>query len=222
METHVKWEENINQAKQIIKTTHSNQMEVARLALEVCEITWGGRNNRYGSEAYTVKRFAKEVGMHPSTLSNWIAIRKKIYESLTIQLQKKATYTDMWIVAREVGFKKSKHTIQKHMERHLSNNTFDRKIRYYLKQLKSLRSNFKDASNVKKLEPDTMQELKFYLKSILSRLNGVEAKDHNLVAITNRSSAAKLILGGTVKSKRKNNQGEWKHARKETSQESKI
>lgn len=204
---HSKWEENIALAREIVSTKKINQMRVATLALEVCEITWGGRANRYADEMYTLKRFANEIGVNMKTLSGWVAIKTKVYEKLSNNVQSKLSFSDCRRILDVVGYKKrTSESVEKIALKYISQDRFDFKIRHYCNNLRSLASNFKKGSAEVKCSKETLQEIKFYCTIILKKIPSIKPIDHGFAKKycgSNRHSAAKAILGGTIRSKRK-------------------
>lgn len=78
-----KWEEAITQAKVCISNMSKSRLKVAELALEVCDVRWGGGAHWANHEGtYTLKRFAEEIGLNPKTLSNWVRVKRNVHDKL--------------------------------------------------------------------------------------------------------------------------------------------
>lgn len=59
------------------------RMEIAAKALYVCEIVRGGQAHLDPNDTiYNVKKFAEDIGVHHKTLSQWIRIKRNVYDKV--------------------------------------------------------------------------------------------------------------------------------------------
>jgi hypothetical protein len=196
-ELEARWQANVSRAKEIVSIKSHNQMEVARLALEVCEISWGGSQHR---DKYTLSKFAEEIGIAGKTLSNWVAVRKKVYDKLPIAIAQKAGFVSLWGVARRVSpHADSEFVLKKYQE--LNSSKEDMKMRRYLGYLRSIAHNFQKQNAAMRLDNETMEEYLFYTKIIIRCIKndrpGLKAKDNGISgkdALTNLSAAQALSV----------------------------
>lgn len=78
-----RWERYVASAKVFVTKMNRSRMEVAKLAIEACDIQWGGGNHWKKFEGvFTIKRFAEEVGINSKTLSEWCSIKRLIHDKL--------------------------------------------------------------------------------------------------------------------------------------------
>ncbi len=83
-----KWETAIRKARTFITNYDKSRWIIAGLAVEVCDITIGGRQKE---DVYTLKRFADAIEILPSTLYEWVSAKRKVVDKLTVRQQKDAT-----------------------------------------------------------------------------------------------------------------------------------
>lgn len=69
------WDECVNLAKTAVRDYKAARIIVADLAIKACHIQKGGRPRH---EFYTVKKFAKAIGLPYTTVSNWVTVRQMI------------------------------------------------------------------------------------------------------------------------------------------------
>lgn len=78
-----RWTKYVAHAKTYVKGMNQGRMKIAELAIEACDIQWGGGNHWKKFEGvYTIKRFAAEIGVHSKTLSEWCAIKRLVKDKL--------------------------------------------------------------------------------------------------------------------------------------------
>lgn len=64
----------LSDIKELGRKVEAVQIEVAELAIKVCDIKHGG----FSANLYTIKDFAKDIGMHSKTLQNWVAAYRNV------------------------------------------------------------------------------------------------------------------------------------------------
>lgn len=81
--TEAKWTETVEKAKAFVLQISKCRLQIAELALEVCDVRWGGGAHWANHEGtYTLKRFAEEIGVNPKTLSNWVRVKRNVMDKL--------------------------------------------------------------------------------------------------------------------------------------------
>lgn len=187
------WHTAITQAKGLLGGRRVNQMRVAEIAMQVCEISWGGAK----PEGRTLTDFAKEIGVNQSTLSNWVSIRRRVYEKLNPELRAKATTHTLIQAARCVGEKATSLEINKAVGDLVYDYSPDRKMLSYLRHLRSISSCMNDGSSIFLCKKQTLEEIKFFASRIIEALErdgpkGLKAKDNGLcgIACSNTLGAA--------------------------------
>lgn len=68
------YEQIVSEARQHLEKIHFHKGEIAKLALEVCEI----RTGRAEKGSYTSKEFAKDIGVSYASLMDWVRIYKNV------------------------------------------------------------------------------------------------------------------------------------------------
>lgn len=72
-----KYQELVESAKNIMLQIECYQAEIARLALEACEIIRGGFKAEHESK-YTLKDFATDTGVEYGALRNWVQVYRDV------------------------------------------------------------------------------------------------------------------------------------------------
>ena len=159
-----KWNKSVSLAKELLERNKRRQIDIAKIALQVCEITWGGRSQ---VGCYTMKRFANETGINESTLSNWICVYRTVYEKLPVGQQNTVTYNDMCWVANKVNSNDSIKLVRQKMNDHLSMDTFQKKIATYVSDLRAIALNYREQSAAFKVDDWVNNEILFYCEQII-------------------------------------------------------
>lgn len=79
------WDRCVSEAKLLVMKRNIARIRVCELAMEACEeiIVGGGAHWSNFEYQYTATKFAKEIGIVPRTLLNWLRIKRYVYDSLT-------------------------------------------------------------------------------------------------------------------------------------------
>lgn len=72
--------ETLKEIERLEKKIVGYQQKIAMWAVEVCDIRHGGRSNGL----YTIKDYARDIGMNAKTLQNWV----QIYRNVVMKLDK--------------------------------------------------------------------------------------------------------------------------------------
>jgi len=77
------WEDCVSAAKVCVVRLTQYRMLIASLALKACEVRHGGGGHWNGFADYkTITAFAKEIGIHRKTLSEWISHKRNVVDKL--------------------------------------------------------------------------------------------------------------------------------------------
>lgn len=77
------WQSAVDIAREHVKTVALARQIIVKLALKVCDIHWGGGDHWNGFKGvYTMKRFAKEVGIEYKTLAQWMRTWRDVVDHL--------------------------------------------------------------------------------------------------------------------------------------------
>lgn len=201
-----KWIDAVERARHINSIKQLPQLEIASIALSVCEITWGGNKKEIRENPYTLTRFAKETGITPKTLGNWCTTYRNVYARLPQELKDQVSYTDMAYLAKFVNRETPADAVVKRVENYLSEDTYETKIARYLQHIRSLAHNFETSGAALRCNNKILEEVTFYCQSIMrairrdkkgikGQMNGV-ARSVNIKAL----SIARATLGERTKS----------------------
>lgn len=180
----IKWSENVKEAKQTYVGRNKSQMKIAILALEVCEISWGGSKN---DSLYTLTRFGKESGINPKMISSWICVYKKSYEKLDPITRNTASYTQLAHTASRVSYDASEKHVNE-IFKDVTDKSKDHTLLRYCSNIRSIafllnNKKFADEANIK-----TLKEILFYskiiTKCIIENHPNIKAEDSGLAALS--------------------------------------
>jgi len=192
------WQQNVERAKLLYASRHQNQMEIARVALEVCEISWGGTPQ---TNKFTLLRFAEECGISSRTLSNWVGVRRAVFEKLPPEASSNATFTQLAAISARVKPDAPRSHVFKVYDDLVNVSSVDLKMRKYIGALRSTAYNFSRMNAADAIEKNTLEEVLFYAQIIVGAIKKThpESKptDHGLASknkIRGMSAAQALML----------------------------
>lgn len=165
------WAKNVNEARAIMAAKSYSQMEIARLAVESCEITRGGAAQK--SSLFTIKKFAKEVGVNVKTLSMWICILRNVYDKLDVDLRFSASYTTCMTASKTTSPDDSPERVRAKVRKLMSATSLDAKIGRYLGTLRSLSHNFESRDVAERVDKKILEECAYFCEQILDNIRKV-------------------------------------------------
>jgi len=190
---YLKWDENVDKAKNLLGNVEYHQMDIAELALEVCEITWGGCPKAF-DEKLTVKRFANSISVSHKSLSNWIAIKRGVFDRLTVKNRQSVSYTVMGKAARLVHADYSRDKVNKIVEEISDRSEIDFRILNYLSDVKALLYNFDQNSAAFKCKSSVVEEVLFYTTRLVSVIKKdkpkIKPRNNQLIAVGKKGAHA--------------------------------
>lgn len=68
----------VNKIKDLEDKIHIYEVDIVKIALEVCDIKRGG----CAHHLYTIRDFAKDIGMNSKTLQNWVSAYRNVVPKL--------------------------------------------------------------------------------------------------------------------------------------------
>lgn len=74
----------VKQGKRLLEEIGTYQAEIAKMAVEVCDIRHGGKTKE---KIYTMKDFAQDLGMKPKTLQGWVATYRDVVVKAGIEIK---------------------------------------------------------------------------------------------------------------------------------------
>lgn len=194
------WEKNISEARSIIATTKNQQIKVATLALEVCEISRGGGRR----DLYTITRFAKEIGVNKKTLSTWMSVKKLCVDKLPKNIVYNAKYSDLLRTSILLKNNSSNKEVLKAYEGVTGGSSIELIVKGYIRELRSLHYNFelKDAANLcdEKILQETLyfcngiiKKIKESNRNIFPQINGISSKANRRFISINEAIGNKAL-----------------------------
>lgn len=183
----------VDEGKKLVGSIRSHQVKLAHLATQVCTIRHGGISNAF----YTIKDFAKDIGINPKTLQDYVAIYRNVIKIVGISPEK--CTPEQWraaskvrrtvelkgsVVRREVGLehrkmgvvKSSPEEIKKSFHKHLSGEldvnhklyNWNSELLYIATSLPKMDLNTADKSVLREMLTNTMY-LREFLSNTLSK-----------------------------------------------------
>lgn len=77
------WQRYVVKCKAIVHQMNRHRMDIATMALEACEINYGGGDHwKKHKDVFTLKKFAEEIGMTYKTLHRWVKVKRDIVDKL--------------------------------------------------------------------------------------------------------------------------------------------
>lgn len=182
---YLKWEKNVLEAKQLSKSSKDKPyIRIAQLALEVCEISWGGAKKKIAGNPYTLTRFAKEIGVNPKTLSNYCAAYRAVHARIPKNLTANLSLSEVKHIAGGITKDTPTEEVIRLVTNHNSIHSYERKISRYMRHLRSLSNNFKNGGAALAVSEELLQEITFYCQAILKAIKAdrenIRAKDNGL------------------------------------------
>ena len=157
----IRWQKCITRAKSIKEMVRNNRLLLADIALEACDIIWGGGGhwNNY-SRQRTVSDFGAAIGINAKTLYEWINVKQHVVNKL-----KRGDYSapKLWKILRAVQEKVNKDTdpatVQEIYNRELSRDGPNLQIKRVIRSTKSTK-HFVTKTDLSEIHKEDLEELK--------------------------------------------------------------
>jgi len=82
------YQEYVELGKQVVDQVNDRQMKICSYAIEVCQIRHGGRSDKL----YTMKDYARDIGLNNKTLNQWMLVYRNVILKLTPQQRETMTW----------------------------------------------------------------------------------------------------------------------------------
>jgi hypothetical protein len=179
-----KWKENLERARIILASKNKNQLEIAKLALEVCEVKHGGDNR--GEYKFTLKNFAKEAGLNPKTLYQWCLLKRNVYDKLSAENRFKAKFSHLTFINRRVNSSTPGTSVNAAFKELFESPGIDQVVLRYCSDVSSLLAHLKKPNFKSLVDRKTAEELGFYLKQAAAAFDShypkIRAQNHGNAA----------------------------------------
>lgn len=174
------WKKCVEEAKLLVTQYKNARFKVAELAMRVCILHHGGRAS---IQRYTIRQFAKEIGMPEKTLWEWVRMKRNIYDNLDEKQREGLTlsqmkYMDMKLkgVERDDKFKPKLLKAYKEMSKKSETTV---KMEKYLQHLKSIHFNFIHKLMLKDCDPEVLGEIIHLCRDIVFHGSKFDKKKDN-------------------------------------------
>lgn len=166
-----KWREYVNRAKSFVKQMNKLRMGVAKLALEACDIQWGGGGHWKKFEGQrTIKHFAEEIGVHHKTLCQWVAVRRDVVDKLPVGLYVEENYAAALRVRNKVKKSTPQKKVEELYETEIARGGDSYILHQFIKRVKTGHYFITEKANYKKLAKDDLEELEQLCVGIVKRV----------------------------------------------------
>lgn len=91
----VKGKRIVQKLEELKELQNCYQAKIAKYAVSVCDIAHGG----YSKGKYTIKQYALDIGIHPKTVQNWVAV----YRNVLVKLDLTEPTVEEWRKASKVN-----------------------------------------------------------------------------------------------------------------------
>lgn len=153
------WLSNVDEARRHVDKLNRAKHRIVELALQVCDIQHGGGSHWSKFDGtFTLRRFAKETGIHYRTLWGWIDVRRRIIGALAPGDYKEEDYRYAVRVAKTCGVNASRKEIRDEFRRNRDSKTGVYRIGMIIQWTKSHR-NFVLRSDLSKFKRAELEAL---------------------------------------------------------------
>lgn len=171
------WKECVSAAKLLVKQQDEMRFKIVDLANKCCIVHHGGRSTY---ERYTVIRFAKEVGITYKTLTEWMRVKRNIYDNLEEGQRGTFTLSTMRFLDHELrgraGEKNFPSLVQAAYKKMEKEDPCTIKMKKYIKHLKSIHFNVSHQMMIKNCDEQVLVEIMHLCRQIASSLSYIDKK----------------------------------------------
>lgn len=167
----LKWQQCVERAKHIKNMVKNNRLILANIAIEACDIVWGGGGhwNNF-SKQRTVNDFASLIGLNTKTLYEWIRVKKFVVDKLPTG---DYSATRLWKILRYVQEKVTKDASPDQVlaiyNKEMSREGPNVKIKQVIKTTKNVK-HFVTQNDLSKIHAEDLVELKATCQDIVLAL----------------------------------------------------
>lgn len=182
------WDKCVADAKAALKMYDDVRISIASFAIKACDISQGGRST-YGQ--YTLKKFAKQIGIAYGTLHEWVRVKRLVIDKLPPESRKEPFTVYKDFVAK-VGEDASSNDVTLLYNKRMSRNSSSVKMGKYLKHLITILYNAKRPDLLYGCDPQILLEISnaaSEIEALLSRyLRSPRSKQWHLKTKSKNSS----------------------------------
>lgn len=174
------WKECVHDAKMIMATRQELRWEIVRLAEKCCVVELGGKP--YDGR-YTLRNFAKEIGLAWATFYQWYRIKTRIYDNLPVKQKDQVSFAELRFVEKEMATtgvhspqKYSKQSVSQAFKKIKAKSESTLKMEKYLTHLKSIHYNVTNELKIKDCDSEVLGEVCHLARGIVNALNKYDRK----------------------------------------------
>lgn len=165
------WQKCISDTKLLVGQFKEIRMKIAEIALSCCVAHRGGS---VAEGRYTVKAFAREIGVASGTLFEWIRMRQ-VFLALTKKEQANTSFTEIGQIARDMkgigvrddDFQQKIRAKQRELKK---KNPCTIKMEKYLKHLKTIKFNVDHPRMISDCDEEVLTEILSICRGIVLQL----------------------------------------------------
>lgn len=161
-------EQAINKCKEILKNKKGYQMQVAAIAVDVCDINHGGR--RVDNLDYSLKEFGKDIGVSHKCITNWVAVYRRIYIKLTTDAKRHSSYTRLAAMYCRVHRDDTRERVNEIYDEEYNKKANDKTLIRYGQEVKCITYFLTVKNGIDLVNPKILQELLFYVEELKNTL----------------------------------------------------
>lgn len=191
------WEKNIDSAKILVNSKVNNQMEIARLALECCEIKHGG-STAHKESLYTLTRFAEEIGVSYNTLQTWVIVRKNVFDKISDNDKYSVPYTTFQRMTYLITADSHREDVTSLFKERVAFSDQDERVATYISAIRSLCSNLLNENKRSKCNVLLLEEAAFYTQLLGNTFKNlkIDPKNNELLMGHDRGGSRASHING--------------------------
>lgn len=134
-----RYQHGVEKARAIVSSMNTSRMEIAAIAIEVCDIVHGGGAHWDAFKAtYTLKKFSEDVGVHYKTLHTWVKIKKLVKDVVPTELWNDSDFAAAYRTANKITKKDKPDAVARRYRMELSRDKHRARVHTLLKDLREL------------------------------------------------------------------------------------
>ena len=149
-------------------------MDIATMALEACEINYGGGDHwKKHKDVFTLKKFAEEIGMTYKTLHRWVKVKRDIVDKLPEGYYDEDTdFAAATSAANEIKRDATEEDIKAAFDKWKERGTDEHYLLQLHRRTKSGAYFIQNRADLSELDVDILRALRDNAQGIVSAING--------------------------------------------------
>ena len=164
------WNACVEEAKGVLALMRQHRFKIAELAMKACGVTPHKRHSVGLDKKRELRRFAKEVGVHPATLSEWVIIKKNVIDNLKPTDYDPDNYMALLRTRRRIKTRTPPEAIVQIYKEESSRNPVQLKIESIHRRLHTIYNTFQTI-NLGTVEEDKLRNIAHWCTGIVDQIN---------------------------------------------------